>query len=127
MDINRIKINNYYEQVEQHLKDVMQMEHKNNPIAQKHSLKKYAEVKTPFQFYMRGNQDDAFDYNMLYILLLVILCTAADTPTFSNEYQTGSDSILRCTRHGRSRLAMVKVFCCIDRFFNHIFICILLQ
>lgn len=126
MDINPDKINNYYEQVEQHLKDVMQMEHKDNPIAQKQALKKYAEVKTPFQFYA-GYSRDAFDYIMLYILLLVILCTAAVTPTFSNEYQTGSDSILRCTRHGRSRLAMVKVFAALTIFSITFFICILLH
>ena len=29
---------------------------------------------------------------------------------FSVEYQTGADDILRCTKHGRLRLAVVKIF-----------------
>lgn len=63
---------------------------------------------TPFQLYA-GYSKDAFDYIVLFIFLFAILRTAAATPTFSDENQTGSDSILRCTKHGRSRLATVKI------------------
>lgn len=126
MDIAPDKVNNFYKQTEQHLKDIMQMEHKDHPKTQEQALKKYAEVKIPFQFYT-GYSRDAFDYIMLYIFLLVILCTAAATPTFSNEYQTGSDSILRCTKHGRCRLAIVKVFAALTIFSITFVICLLLH
>ncbi|WP_061214861.1 ABC transporter permease subunit [Syntrophomonas wolfei] len=108
MNISPDKLDSFYEQTVQHLKYIMQMEQKEHPTAQEQALQKYTEVKTPFQLYA-GYSRDAFDYIVLYIFLLVILCTAAATPTFSNEYQTGSDSILRCTKHGRSRLAIVKI------------------
>ncbi|MDD4390426.1 MAG: ABC transporter permease subunit [Eubacteriales bacterium] len=108
MNISPDKLDSFYEQTVQHLKDIMQMEQKEHPTAQEQALQKYTELKTPFQLYA-GYSRDAFDYIVLYIFLLVILCTAAATPTFSNEYQTGSDSILRCTKHGRSRLAIVKI------------------
>lgn len=58
---------------------------------------------------------DAFDYTTLYILVLSILCAAVAVPIFANEYQTGSDSILRCTKYGRMKLAVTRILaaCCI--------------
>jgi hypothetical protein len=115
MDIPPSKLHEFYEQTEQHLKDIMLMEQKDHPTAQQFALQNYAEVNTPFQLYS-GYSRDAFDYIELYIFLLVILCTAAVVPTFSDEYQTGSDSILRSTKHGRSRLALVKILAALTIF-----------
>ncbi|MBS4536314.1 ABC transporter permease [Clostridium sp. D2Q-14] len=126
IDITPDKLDSFYEQTVQHLEDIMQMEQKEHPNAQKQALQKYTEVETPFQLYA-GYSRDAFDYIVLFIFLLVILCTAAATPTFSNEYQTGSDSILRCTKHGRSRLAMVKILAALTIFSMAFIICISLH
>ncbi|WP_255615828.1 ABC transporter permease [Clostridioides sp. ES-S-0123-01] len=123
MDISPDKLDGFYEQTTQHLKDIMQMEQKKYPTAQKHAIQKYVEVNTPFQLYT-GYSRDAFDYIILFIFLLVILCTAAVTPTFSNEYQTGSDSILRCTKHGHSRLAIAKIMAALTIFTVAFVICI---
>lgn len=38
-----------------------------------------------------------------------MLCTVIAAPISSAEYQSGSDDILRCTKHGRGRLAVVKL------------------
>lgn len=126
MNISPDKLDSFYEQTVQHLKDIMQMEQKEHPTAQEQALQKYTELKTPFQLYA-GYSRDAFDYIVLYIFLLVILCTAAATPTFSNEYQTGSDSILRCTKHGRSRLAIVKILAALTILAATFVICISLH
>ena len=108
MDISPNEVDGFYEQTVQHLKDIMKMEQKKYPTAQRQALEKYLRVEKPFQLYA-GYTRDAFDYIVLYIFLLVILCTVVVTPTFSDEYQTGSDSILRCTKYGRSRLAIAKI------------------
>lgn len=126
MNITPEQLDNFYEQISQHLKDIMQMEQENNPTAQSQALQRYAQVKTPFQLYA-GYSRDAFDYIILYIFILVILCTAASTPTFSNEYQTGSDSILRCTKHGRTRLAIAKIMAALTIFSTAFILCILLH
>lgn len=126
LEISLNKLDGYYEQTVQHLKDIMQMEQKEHPAAQKQALQKYTEVITPFQLYA-GYSRDAFDYIVLFIFLFVILCTAAVTPTFSDEYQTGSDSILRCTKHGRSRLATVKIMAALTVFTTAFVICISLH
>lgn len=126
LEISLNNLDGYYEQTVQHLQDIMQMEQKEHPAAQKQALQKYTEVITPFQFYA-GYSRDAFDYIVLFIFLLTILCTAAVTPTFSDEYQTGSDSILRCTKHGRFRLATVKIMAALTIFTTVFVICISLH
>ena len=101
-------VQSYYEKCAAHLNDVMKNEQKDYPTAWQHANKKYAELEKPFQLYY-GISRDAFDYVELYILVLSILCIAIAAPVFAGEYQTGSDSILRCTKYGRTRLAITKV------------------
>lgn len=99
---------NYYQLCKTHLADVMRNEQRNYMTAQQQAVEKYAKVETPFQLYA-GLSRDAFDYIELYILVLTILCVAIASPTFSGEYQTGADNILRCTKHGRTRLVVTKI------------------
>lgn len=99
---------NYYQRCATHLSDVMKNEQRNHPKAQQQSIDKYAEVDTPFQLYA-GLSRDAFDYIELYIMVLAILCVAITAPAFSGEYQSGADSILRCTKHGRLKLAVSRI------------------
>jgi ABC-type transport system involved in multi-copper enzyme maturation permease subunit len=124
-DISPDQLDRFYEQTVQHLKDFMQLEQKGS-AAQEQALRKYAEVKTPFLLYA-GYSRDAFDYIGFFIFVCVILCTAMAAPTFSNEYQTGSDSVLRCTKHGRSRLAITKIAAALTIFVVNFVVCIFLH
>lgn len=99
---------NYYQLCESHLADVMRNEQRNYPTAQQQAMEQYEKVDTPFQIYP-GLSRDAFDYIEFYILILAFLCVAIASPVFSGEYQTGADQILRCTKHGRTRLAVTKI------------------
>lgn len=126
LDISPDALDGFYEQTVQHVKDIMQMEQRDHPAARQHALQSYTEVKTPFLLYP-GYSRDAFDYMVLFIFLLVILFTAAVTPTFCNDYQTGSDSILRCTKHGRSRLARVKIMAALTIFALGFILCMSLH
>ena len=105
---------NFYEKCVSHLDDVMNLEQKEYPTAGKFAVNKYSSVEQPFYIYS-GMSRDAFDYTTLYILVLSILCVAIAAPIFANEYQTGSDSILRCTKYGRIKLAVTRILaaCCI--------------
>ena len=126
MDISLDDIDHFYEQTHDRLKTVMRMEQEQYPSAQEHALQKYEKVQTPFQLYA-GYTRDAFDYIIFFIFILVMLCTAAATPTFSGEYQTGSDSILRCTKYGRYRLAIVKISAALTIFTITFAVCISLH
>lgn len=109
MDIDPDAIDqSYYDKCAEHLNDVMKNEQKDYPTAQQKASEKYAQVDTPFYLYA-GMSKDAFDYIEFYILFLAILCIAIVAPIFANEYQTGADSILRATKHGRIRLAVTKI------------------
>lgn len=115
MEIDPDEVEQYfYEKCSSHLDDVMNLEQKEHPAAGQYAADKYAKVNQPFRLYS-GMSRDAFDYIMLYILLLSILCIAIAAPIFANEYQTGSDSILRCTKYGRMKLAITRILavCCI--------------
>ena len=102
MDIDPDEVEQYfYEKCVSHLDDVMNLEQKEYPTAEQFAADKYANVEQPFYLYS-GMSRDAFDYTTLYILVLSIICIAIAAPIFANEYQTGSDSILRCTKYGSS-------------------------
>ena len=97
-----------YEQFASHLNDIMNLEQEDYPSAKEFATEKYSEVDKPFQLYP-GLSRDAFDYIELYIFILSILCVAIAAPTFANEYQTGSDSIMRCTKNGRVKFAVTRI------------------
>lgn len=99
----------FYERCPQRLKELMNMEQKNHPSAQKKGIEMYEKVDFPFEYYYGlGNGD--IDYQTLLIFLIAIFCAMIAAPVFSTEYQTGADDILRCTKYGRVHLGMTKVF-----------------
>ncbi len=99
---------NFYPQCERHLADLMRLEQKDYPQAQEKALLMYNKVEQPFVYYYGLNRE-SMDYVVLYLFLLQLLGTMVAAPGFSAEYQSKADQILRCTRHGRLRLALVKI------------------
>lgn len=115
MDIDPDEVEQYfYEKCVSHLDDTMNLEQKEYEAARQFAAGRYVDADQPFYLYP-GMSRDAFDYTTLYILALSILCVAIASPAFANEYQTGSDSILRCTKYGRMKLAVIRILsvCCI--------------
>lgn len=107
-DLAPEQLDHYYESCVTHLDDLMKLEQKEHPAAQEKARALYAKVKMPFVFYP-GYNTNAFDYQMLLIFLVVLFCTVIAAPVFSAEYQTQADDILRCTKHGKIRLAVIKL------------------
>ena len=75
----------------------------NNPeyISKAKSL--YNNVDKPFTV-SHGYTRDAFDYISITILLLVLFSAVMVAPVFSERYESGEDSIIRCTEFGRGKL-----------------------
>ena len=86
----------------------MKLEQKNHPEAAQQAEKMYAKVKMPFTYYP-GYSTNAYDYQMLTVFLLTLFCVIIAAPVYSADYQTHADDILRCTRYGKRRLAVVKL------------------
>lgn len=101
------EMQSFYKQCKIHLKDLMNMEQSKHPNAKKQAMKIFENVDMPYSYYS-GYGSNSIDYLTLYLYVLVFITALIAAPVFSSEYQTGADDILRCTRHGRTRLAVVK-------------------
>lgn len=98
----------FYERCRSHLSDLMKLEQKDNPAAQKIAAEMYEKVEMPFYFYP-GYGTNMAEYESLFLFAMMFLCIMITAPIFCCEYQTGADDILRSTRHGRKDLAFVKI------------------
>ncbi len=98
----------YYERLTERLSSIMKMEQKDYPSAEKIAQEKFGKVERPYTYYYGANSN-SMDYQVLLIFAVTIFCVVIAAPVFSAEYQTGADDILRCTRHGRLKLAAVKI------------------
>lgn len=108
MEITEDDAQNFYEHCRTHLSDLMKLEQKNNPKAQEIAAKMYDKVSMPFYYYP-GYGTEMAEYEGFYLFMLMFLCAMITAPLFSCEYQTGADDILRSTKHGRKKLAFVKI------------------
>lgn len=102
----------FYEQCSRHLADLMDMEQKDHPQAKEKAIAMYEKVEKPFSYYP-GADTNSLEYLGILVFLMVVLSIVIAAPTFSSEYQTESDQILRCTVHGKIRLAVTKLIACI--------------
>lgn len=66
----------------------------------------YNSVKMPFTV-SHGYTRDAFDYVSFTILILVLLSAVMAAPVFSEKYESGEDSVVRCTEFGMGKLVGV--------------------
>ena len=101
----------FYEQCSQHLSDVMNLEQPNHPQAREKAAAMYEKVDKPFSYYP-GTDSNSIEYFGIMVLLMAVGGVVITVPIFSIEYQTESDQILRCTKHGKRRLAIVKLLAC---------------
>lgn len=97
----------FYQQCVERLDALMKLEQKKYPSAGRFAAKMYEKVEFPFTYYY-GIDGNSMDYQILLIFMITIFCAIIAAPIFSSDYQTGADDILRCTKHGRFRLGIVK-------------------
>ena len=62
----------------------------------------YDDAKKPF-INSHGYTRDAFDYVSITILILVLLSAIMAAPVFAGRYESGEDSVIRCTEYGRGK------------------------
>lgn len=100
---------NFYQQREERLAGYLSQEYKNAPNVAEQALAMNKKVNVPFHYVYGIGDSDTSEYLTMCIFLLVLISTVIATPIFSAEYQSGADDILRCTKHGRRHLAVVKL------------------
>ena len=108
MDIPVDEVGNFYAVCKDNLETLMILEQGNNPKVQENAMERYEHVEKPYRFYP-GYNKDALDYQILLSFVIMALCVVIAAPVFSSDYQTEADSILRCTKYGRGKLATTKI------------------
>ena len=99
----------FYEQRTERLGDYLSKKYKDAPDVARKALAINEKVETPFYYVYGLGDSDTTEYLTMCIFLLVMICAVIAAPIFSADYQSGADDILRCTKHGRWRLAVVKL------------------
>lgn len=108
MEIDPGKIDDFYGQCERRNASLLKQEQREHPAAQALAQEMYREVEKPFRFFP-GYNSNPMDYQIIIAFLILLFCTVITAPVFTSDYQTGADDILRCTKHGKTRLAAVKI------------------
>lgn len=78
-------------------------------VGQANAQKINASVDTPFIYYSYRGWGNGGENIAILVFLIAIVCATITAPVFASEYQTGSDQILRGTKHGRARLGTIKL------------------
>lgn len=102
------KLDDFYGACESRVASLMAQEQKKYPQAQQAAVEMYNAVQKPYQFFP-GYSTDAMDYQILLSFLIMLLCIVIAAPVFASDYQTGADAILRTTKYGRGKLALIKI------------------
>lgn len=108
MKIAPEQIDDYYSVCEVRIASLMAMEQPDSPSAQRKAVEMYRQIAKPFQVYP-GMSSAVMDYQNIMGFLVLLFCVVIAAPVFSADYQSGADDILRCTRHGRTRLGIAKL------------------
>lgn len=107
LEISPAEIDGYYAVCEARLASLMALEQPDSPAARRIAAEMYRQVTKPFTVYP-GMSSAVMDYQNIMGFLVLLFCVVIAAPVFSSGYQSGADSILRCTRHGRARLGAAK-------------------
>lgn len=109
MSLEPSDMDRFYQACELRLVDAMESDDMlNDPehISMAQSL--YNNVEKPF-IISNGYTRDAFDYVSITIFLLILLAAVMVAPVFSARYESGEDSIIRCTEFGKGKLVRTTV------------------
>ena len=101
------EVDSFYEACDKRIDNIIKVDREADSTVQKASSL-YNKVHKPFMLYA-GYTRDAFDYTCLAILFLVIISVVLCAPLFSENYESGADQIMRCTKYGRGKLARAKL------------------
>lgn len=106
-EIDVDELSSFYEECETRLENVIKVEREPESTSRiANSL--YSKVDRPFELYSEYDRG-AFDYLCFCIMFLVIISVVISAPLFSENYESGADQILRCTKYGRKKLARAKI------------------
>ena len=106
--LNSEELGDFYTAADDYFNMKLLQQQGKNPNAIAKAQEMRSKVTKPYQYYS-GITSDAMDYEVLTLFFILLCCTVVCAPVFSADYQTDADSILRCTKKGRTTLAITKI------------------
>lgn len=107
MELSPADMDHFYEKCDERCLTLMKQEQKDHPAAHSAAVAMYREVEKPFLFFP-GYGSDPMDYQIILAFFILLFGTVITAPVFTSDYQTGADDILRCTKYGKVKFAVVK-------------------
>lgn len=107
-DISPERALNYYQERLATLERTLREKYEQTPQVVEYALDRLGEEEGNFYYSYGIGSTSAFANFGLCAFLVTLICVIIAAPVFSADYASGADDILRCTRHGRARLAAVK-------------------
>lgn len=108
MELSPEDMDHFYEKCDERCLTLMKQEQKDHPAAHSVASAMYQKVGKPFLFFP-GYGSNPMDYQIILAFFILLFGTVITAPVFTSDYQTGADDILRCTKYGKVRFAVVKV------------------
>lgn len=108
MELSPAEMDHFYEKCDERCLTLMNQEQKDHPAAHSVASAMYRKVEKPFLFFP-GYGSDPMDYQIILAFFILLFGTVITAPVFTSDYQTGADDILRCTKYGKVKFAVIKV------------------
>lgn len=108
MELSPEDMDHFYEKCDERCLTLMKQEQKDHPAAHSVASAMYQKVGKPFLFFP-GYGSNPMDYQIILAFFILLFGTVITAPVFTSDYQTGADDILRCTKYGKVKFAVVKV------------------
>lgn len=109
MSLTQSDIDDFYGACESRLEDAMKSDDLlNDPDYISKAKSIYGDAARSLTI-SHGYTRDAFDYVSITILILVLLSAVMVAPVFSERYESGEDSVIRCTEFGRGKLVRMTL------------------
>ncbi len=108
MELSPENMDHFYEKCDERCLTLMKQEQKDHPAAHSVASAMYQKVGKPFLFFP-GYGSNPMDYQIILAFFILLFGTVITAPVFTSDYQTGADDILRCTKYGKVKFAVVKV------------------
>lgn len=108
-DITPEQAQNYYAERVKTLERTLEEQYGQTPQVMEYVLPRLEAEGTNFTYSYGIGSTYTYTNLGLCVFLVTLLAVVLTAPIFSSDYMTGADDILRCTRHGKERLALVKL------------------
>ena len=107
-DISPERALNYYQERLSTLERTLKEKYEQTPQAVEYVMSRLSTESGDFSYSYGIGSTSAFANFGLCAFLVTLICVIIAAPVFASDYASGADDILRCTRHGRWRLAAAK-------------------